>query len=237
MACVFLDENRVDGVGRERGVSQGRGGGALRGGGRGRGSDRGGDGPNIDRRRDSTDKWDYTHTLELQIAFESFLENECWIMLSAPACLLAGFLFWWQFNFCLIIQHSSGKSVTAAGKHVELLVWGLAQSGSPEFYPFLYFWLLGKRASESENPDQHRSQRSTRRLQLRWVLYIHHITRSLFLYIHHRLRQEIILVAILSTHRFLLYHFFFSPQKFSSASKYAALLMDGEQAEDGDAED
>lgn len=55
-ACVCLDENRLDSVGREKGVSQGRGGGAVRGGGRGRGTDRGGDGPNKDKRRESTDK-------------------------------------------------------------------------------------------------------------------------------------------------------------------------------------
>lgn len=54
--CVCSDENQLDSVGPEKGVSQGRGGGAVRGGGRGRGTDRGGDGPNKDKRRESTDK-------------------------------------------------------------------------------------------------------------------------------------------------------------------------------------
>ncbi|XP_017575830.1 eukaryotic translation initiation factor 4Bb [Pygocentrus nattereri] len=50
------DENRMDGIGKERGVSQGRGGGAGRGGGWGRGDGPNRDGPNRDGRREPTDR-------------------------------------------------------------------------------------------------------------------------------------------------------------------------------------
>uniref|UniRef100_A0A4W4F1B3 Eukaryotic translation initiation factor 4B n=1 Tax=Electrophorus electricus TaxID=8005 RepID=A0A4W4F1B3_ELEEL len=58
---VYLDENRVDGVGREKDVPQGRG----RGGGGGRG--RGGDGPNRDRRREPADR-----CVNLSLSFQKF---------------------------------------------------------------------------------------------------------------------------------------------------------------------